>query len=565
MGTPKFGGAFTWESLACRFFQHDIDPLNPAFAEVASDHELVAIMASLNIDEWGDIATLAVLPDVGDEDVASTLFHEQVHYWQIISSPLLQSLFLTALQKIRLVVNANGGRATAICGEAGADIRLDLVTEGLLRARTLMSSPFTDVDVRWQVEIVADPPTDVAALSCRLPDDDREWPGFVAALGYGAPDRRLVQADLCSLTESSALASEMQRRGQLPGELLEHAPPLHDRYLGLWELWRRYHHGRAPEVDLVYPFVAVLDMALLGGVPGPLLSFNGRDDFPAERFSRLLTASGQEELPSSSGPGDLRRYQEALGKRVNLVPVDDVVARAKRRLLRILVFSLGPLLGLDADTWETRVNDLWRPDPSPVDEASLVRTLDHVFAKNEHLPLGAQILATMYNALCHRTDHPDHFVAPAQYEAILKQRFPLPIILMRGRYYMSQPTDQRDQRITVWPGMLRLDILRLTTLLPLVEGRAECGFVESGAECLYTAAGLGCPRSSKRRISDEAVAVRKKFGTASWCHRTQCDLITGMMRGPERDYWLARASAANPEGNWRSAFPDLDDERDHAD
>ncbi|MBB4155749.1 hypothetical protein GGQ80_003674 [Sphingomonas jinjuensis] len=541
MSTPTYGGSFAWINLICRFFRHDVDPLSRP-PPLTGSVEARAMLAAMAADNLSDMLDIGPLPLLNDEGVASTVFHEQVHYWQLLSSPLLQSLFITALQKIRLVVAMNGGTALSICGEVDFDDRPDLVTPRLANANTLLRPQFTSGDVRWQVEIVEDPPTSVAAVSCRQWEGGPEWPRFCAALGFGSAERRLVWADLEQLTEGHALGSEDRRARRAPRRLLEDAPPIEDVYLGLWELWCRRHGHRATEAALGDAFLVAVDLAMLGGRPGPLLELNHRNHFPGERFARLMTVSADLDLPALDHDDDVVRYQDRLAEAAGLPGVDGVLQTARIRLLRMLTFSLAPMLHLEVEDRRRAVERLLGDHLSQTQEDDAAAIVEAAMSEDQQLPVGAQVLATMYNALRHRSDNRAHFALPARHAATLEAGFPLPLVLMGGAYYFTRPAKDVRQPLTAYPDMLRQEIIQLFALIPCIEGESECGFVKSGAQCQYTLQGLGCARSARRPLSDAAAELRKRTGVATWCHRARCDLWTGLMPKEERAYWLARSS-----------------------
>ena len=537
----KYGGSFAWKSLISRFFDHDIDPFLDKLDFDGYD-EHWAVLAGIQANFWSDTDSLAVLPDIAEAAVRPTHFHEEAHYWQMLSSPLLQSVFLTALQKIRLVVKANEGRWEFICGEPGCDEHLELTAHALDWAQTLMKSEFSDVEVRWEREIVDSPPTGVAAFTATGGLYNHQYAGYVAALGYGGRERRLVSVDLTSLTESAAYVAEMKFLEQAPKSLLEDAPTIENAYVGLWELWRRYHGGRARDViALTNSFLATVDLALLGNAPGPLLSLAKMTDFPAERFGRLLAVSNDAGLmaPDES----LSSYQDRLAALAKLDTVDDVLEGGRRKILRILLFSLKPYLSIDDRQWKSWIDELFHPVTNAVCADAILEAVSEPFRVEQSLPIGSYILAAMFNALEHRAANRDAFADPAAHVDELEEKFPLPLILMGGNYYITRPHDRSYRKLPVWTGMLRLDIISLTAMMPLVYGRDKCGFIEFNADCVYVAKGLGCPRAGPERISQKEMQRRADANLANWCHKTHADLVTCLSRGEEREYWLKRAQS----------------------
>lgn len=164
MATEAVGGSFTWASLLCRFTR-DIDPFATADTN-AVDAEMLALQAGFGADEWADLDMPEPLPDIHDREVAFALMHESLHYWQLISSPMMQSLVITALQKVRLVTRLNGGDVNFVCGHPDFESDQAGTTAALAAAEALMGGARADrvtgLEVRKQVELIPDPATTIA-------------------------------------------------------------------------------------------------------------------------------------------------------------------------------------------------------------------------------------------------------------------------------------------------------------------------------------------------------------------------------------------------------------------
>lgn len=535
----KYGGAFTWESLLCRFFL-DIDPFAPQVKR--QPNEALAVLAALGADDWQDMCTVDVLPDQCDPDVAMTLFHEQVHYWQLISSPFLQSLFITALQKMRLVVAANKGNPSAICGDAGLDDAPDMVTRSLEYCYALMHGVNGEPQGIITTELGTSPPAAVTRFGVAMDDSDFAFPGYLGSLSY--PDRaedRHVNVDLLSLTESHAYISE-QMYGRLPVRgLAANEPAIAASYKGLWELWRRYFADGENGAAMLDSFLVAVDLALAGGQPYRLMQFHELQDFPVERFKRLFVVAKRMPLLDVAAGGNVAAYQQRLEGAANLAPQSQLLPSAKRRLLRMLTFSLGPQLGVKSEQWKQWLDALVNGAECKC-EPDILAAVIEVFKVEQNLPFGAQVLATMYNALDLRERRPELFIHPSRWSEELAEHFPLPLVILQGKYCAPRPKLSSGIPIPVRHGMLRHDIVALAAIRPTVLASSNCGFLESGMDCWFTAQGLGCPRNPGM-MDSRAKDIRGRTQLITWCHRTRAELILGLATPFETEYWTGRLAS----------------------
>jgi hypothetical protein len=549
MDTRRFGGSFSWESLLCRFAAHDIDPLAESPAPDLSRARSIAAVASIAADEWADIDVQDVLPDLNEQAVRSTLFHEQVHFWQLISSPLLQSIFLTGLQKIYLVTEANGGRSEGVCADpSGVD--QTYVTAALKCARSILSSAGEMTKLRWQQELRTNPPASTAAYWRKSAWDGETYPGYCAALSTGQEERRLVDVNPTSLSESAAFVAEMRYGARTIPRLTDGDDETQTLYKGLWELWVRWNPTRSQDEEaLSASFLAVVDLALLGGSAHALLGFEQIQDFPAERFGRLFAASGKLPSMASTADGNVQRYQDELAAHTKLMPVDVVLEQAQRRLLRVLVFSLRRYLSISKSVFDKWQGELSNADTDSISSDEMIHALVEVFSQPQSLPFGAHVLGTMFNALQHRRCNRDAFAVPHLHAQELEEAFFMPLILFRGTYYGARAGLKSGTPLPIWNGMLRHDIIALTTVLPMVEAENRCGFLKSMTDCLYTTNGIGCPLAPDARPPDAWLGIRKETGLGNWCHKTCCDMVLGLASEPSRSYWLKRAEAHRASQN----------------
>lgn len=544
----KIDGSFNWETLLCRFFLNDLDPFAPI--SPAQPLEPMALLAAQRAKQGSDGSLMRVLPERELLEVQQTLFHEEVHYWQLLSSPFLQSLFLSALQKTRLVVAANGGNPHAVCGEPGFDGAVGAVTRSLRACYAAMSRTMGEPEGILDSQLVIDPPTFVRRFGWTYPPDDDPMPGYLIVLLYpesveacsATLQPRVVNIDLTTLTESHAFISESQFKGCLPSRLAWSDPTDHELYKGIWEAWSRYYPGQPADVR-ARALAIVLQTAFDGGLPHALMQFQELEDFPVERFKRLLIRSPQAINSALATASEVQSYRAELEILCKLTPQAKVLSAAKARLMRVLIFSLAPFLG-HAYPWASWVEELL--DSERIDWKAL-EAVKQVFSKAQQLPLGAQVIATMYNAIELRQSDPTLFALPALNRDRLEKAFPLPLILLRGQYCFAGTGLVPGQPIPVWLGMLRHEVVALASVRPMIQGSYQCGFLESGAQCWYVAEGLGCPRSAGE-ISPEVFDVRVRTQLLNWCHRLHVDLRLGLATPEDLNFWTNREPPATPFG-----------------
>jgi len=147
----------------------------------------------------------------------------------------------------------------------------------------------------------------------------------------------------------------------------------------------------------------------------------------------------------------------------------------------------------------------------------------------------------MLNASWYRIERPGHFAMAAWVADRIAVPFPLPLVLIGGRYYHGA----REGRSNFGPeppyrsvmGDLREDFIGLATLRPLRRGDTRCGFIVDRVDCHYLRSGLGCPA---KRMTPEQEQRRIDSGMDDWCHWTKYGVLLDIASPTVVAHWLGR-------------------------
>jgi len=564
----RIEGNYNFESLFCNLFRVDMaspDLVHPprSHSDLTTETLLQAAEASFHARRAADAVQIQRLPDNLPPSTAPVLFHERLHYWQMISCPKLQWHFVLFLDKLRAQVAAAGGLPHWICGQTYAEqlVPPEILEESLKsidaefavypmtlsqeNLRTGKLPPiFDSVDRLGENWITTGDAPDGAwptsQLLLGLPHSPgKKLIGYGAMLMFPAASEKVVIFPFNGLylMESAAYISQQLYEGR-PLPKPEQLDEIEDqKYLGVWEYWRRLHgHRYSSEANLALAFLAAVDLTIMSDVIDitPSDSETHLEMFSLPyRFGKLAFAlQGLEPLQPKDGDEPAQavaQFQEQFCQWYGWPSPDFAIKKMAVQLTRIVVGAFArhiPATPENKALIETFLGDSLPPGTPQTsylaEHFELVEPIWNLFQYATGAPrIGQQVLGNMLNACLYRIKHPGEFALPHLYHAGLGRQFPLPLVLIDGTYYLDQEV---GNALNVgWPypitGMETLhDLIALMTIKPLKYGEAgQCGFLEEALECFYVKSGLGCPI---RGLTSEQREIREKVQLDDWCHWT---------------------------------------------
>ncbi|MBI5549857.1 MAG: hypothetical protein HY911_00015 [Desulfobacterales bacterium] len=540
--TAAIHGAFAFDSLLCHLFSASFN--QPEGIDRQRSDKLRsyhAFTAGYFSKQGRDALTIEHLPAEKMAPLTRALFHERVHYWQLIGSPLLQLGFTLHLERMRMGANSLGGRPDLIAGQHLWQEPKPGTAEQLEELLSSQEAHFGWVPVSEKMIqipnwIHRDPLTAMPFL--HMPHvNGKILPAYGALLGFGMQRKYvIVPFNIRYLLESAAVVSEALREGEglpKPGNLDSEEDQL---YFGAWEFWRRVHGPRyRNETELAYGFLAAVDLAMMPDVAGLNDSLNrggyADDEYRSEnfsvpyRFGKLafrsqglppLRIDGGEE-PSKA----VERFQKDICLFSGWPTPKQAAARMSVFLTEAMLQNYANFIE-NTDETVTAVKALF--DTPVMDFAenqgslqNLWRIIAEVAGAPERMArIGALVLGTMLNVCVERCSSPGKFALPHLYETDLALRFPLPLLIMDGQYYQDiEPGLHFGSPIPINGLQLLHDCVALLTLSPLRNDDRSCGFLLKGVPCWYMRQGFGCPQGNLTE-AERLERELKQLGDA--CH-----------------------------------------------
>ncbi len=572
-GAWQAEGAISFTSFATRLLRTDVSVLDdPGFA---MDDDAVRLSFWFNAAKGAALRTDFVshqsLPPAMGHETRSRLFHERLHYCQLMSYPLLQLHSLLGLESLRTAMLDHGGAAFMLAGLIGSGERRNPSELGGARTVTEALVSGTTVPTSTKVSM-PDGVTDAGLVDARLVREGAPpCPGLAGVLRLEEDDV-LVAFNAENLLESAAYVSQFLFERQEPPRLRDSDAQRELRYLGCWEVWCRFHEARYPSTrDLALGFLAAIDLALGAHVHAQLdhrmqdhlrhPATSAQIRYPHARFGLVLLAAAlvkpvvenvdpalsiaaisrfQHEICENLGWGDPQRGFAFMG------------AFLTQRFIVTTLWSFEDKVEIDDDLVAHAVNtpladladDLTALQPiwSKLAEAFHAVVPEVAGTVSVNCVFGSRVLAKMIAASYFRGTRPPVTAAPHLDPARLHERFALPLIRIGGQYYADiQLNDDFDPTVhglelkVLHEDPFRLssvDVLTDCVTLAALDGvrrnGGTCGLIDPVTRepgCLYAAAGAGCPQLGL--AADEA-DLRQRKGIADWCHWTFVAGATGL-------------------------------------
>lgn len=547
----SFEASFDVTSLLTNLFVGDDWPA----AEVNPDPKAWAAEAARHTGNWADTVPLHPMPALSPGQ-RRKLFHERVHYWQLMSLPLQQAEFILDLEQIKATAMQNGGKMPGISGMTyGTTLSEGELYQGRQSVRANFVTPKFEELHLFNPAATANlvPDRGIGMPFAMFPwgakSDNKALPAYLGMIFFHEVDNFvLVPFSGRNLLESAAYLCEKLREGELP-ERLEPSCSAEDiQYTGAWDFWLRLHgHRYASEEDLALGFLAAVDLAMCSDFD-PHESELVDDDERAiwtsipYRFGQIASGlQAQPPLLAGSSPEEsIAEFQAKFCKWCGLPAPDVIVRKALGRVTKCLALHMSsPSLKKHQDAIVAIVRT---PDWELASRTAELEAFWPIIAQdlaNASPLIGQTILWVMLNALRFRLRHPGRFAAPHIYESELSALFPLPLLSRDGMYYPDQTNPaasaaaERSGDSELRSDIVDLlhDCLSMMTASPLRSGTVECGFLAKAVPCWYQHCGLGCPTIGLR--PDQA-KTRRRTGLGNWCHWEQRRLRLDLPAHPDR-------------------------------
>jgi tetratricopeptide (TPR) repeat protein len=547
--------------------QSILDDGNFSFPDARAAQLMFWHLAQQGAKNGMDNIYLTTLPDGLSRDSLSRLFHERVHYAQLLSYPLLQLKFLHDLEELRVRVAHRGGRADVICGETDSDRTAQL--PDVLQEKQFMNAIMEGDPQVEATDMVTIPGggRDAGLVAARFAGPGgRRMPGFAGVLLFGESPL-LVPFNASNMLESAAYITQLLFEGAPLPRMTEKGSPIKQRYVGCWEVWRRMNtHRYRSENDLALAFLAAVDLALSAHVlaqeDGALTTAMERADYSVAiryihaRLGYIMLASAAfDPLDSSTGSLDaIQKFQDDCSGYLGWPDTGRayrfMAAFLTRRLIASSLWSFERMVEVDTGSLRTamltpldELTDnldvlvpMWR-----MLEASFHSTLE-VGAPN--YVIGSRLLAKMIaSSVFRRIDQPA-LAAPHLQPQTLTEQFELPCVRVGDQYYTDMAGQSLEglagQAIRIPTVDLAVDCIALAVLEPVRSNQSQCGLVDpvtGTANCVYVAGGAGCPQLGLTTAQQERRNAEQVY---DWCHWAYASLRTELMPKSFRHEWRKR-------------------------
>lgn len=514
-----------------------------------------------------------------EEEISINLFHELVHSWQALSSPMIILNFLNVSKKLR----ANAERLNLYLPRisntylffddddpnidfAYKSHRMNFIQrkEGRKLFRQIKktyeawrkqgySASWTDFvkELKSQLEtkykksiydllspdldmvphsynIVADePPLAMPFLIYGHEKEGERFASFGALIDYF--DMVYFTGD--NLMEAFASINDYLRKS-------ENIPPYNplkeedNMYLGVYEAYRRMHkHRYETEKELALSFLALVDLAFLNdpmGVHDDIYeydnSFRNENVSLPYRFGNLIyKARGFRpfKIKNDDVANSLKEWQDDYCRYLGYFLPDDGIRNMVCAILSSIINDASVYYRFSDESKILKTLTQMTKNTDNWNEC-LQYLLDEINKMYRHLN-GAKLtsqhhmLVMIVNALLFRQKHRGEMTAPCFYSNQILGSLENLLFVYNGEYY-GIPFDNYNDMPLKQMDVGHYSLLDLMVLKPMAkEGINSCGFLSSFIPCRFQHKGMGCPLIG---LSDDEKKRRASIGLDyDWCHR----------------------------------------------
>ena len=569
----KAHGIFDIDSMLIYFFSEDSKNHTPDYSWNMGEI-LEAAYAKKNQQTY-TLNHLYVL----EKRISINLFHELVHSWQALSSPMIILNFLNVSKKLR----ANAERLNLYLprisntylffddNDSNIDFaykshRMNFIqrkdgrklfrevkktyeewqkqgytncwTDFVKELKSLLETKYKhsiyellghDLDiVPRSYNIVADePPLAMPFLICNHEKAGERFASFGALIDYF--DMVYFTGD--NLMESFANINDYLRKG-------ESIPPYNslkeedNMYLGVYETYRRMHkHRYETEKELALSFLALVDLAFLNDPMGGHNdiyeydnSFRNENVSLPYRFGNLIyKAQGFRpfKIKNDDIANSLKEWQDDYCRYLGYFLPDDGIRNMVCAILSSIINDASVYYRFSDESKILETLTLMIKNTENWNEY-LQYLLDAINQMYQHLN-GAKLtsqhhmLVMMVNALLFRLRHRGEMTAPCFYSNLIFGSLENLLFIYNGEYY-GIPFDNYNDMPLKQRDVGHYSLLDLMVLKPMAkEGTNSCGFLSSFIPCRFQHKGLGCPLIG---LSEDEKRQRAYIGLDyDWCHR----------------------------------------------
>lgn len=534
-----FAGAFSFQSLLTRLMcgaKTDVVSSRTASDQNQySDAELFKwAMIAL---QGNDAIHIRQLPEDMPEEARRVLFHERIHYWQLLSSPPFYYDFLHRMDRLRAGAARRQLRYEWILGQTPNPLEQTKQLELYIDSNKANwdHHPVEPSMVRGADEVPYDLQTELLFLFSPHPTEGQVYPAYGALLMLPNGYVHMSMFSGYSLIESAAYVSECLHLGHDPEPWDSYEGPEDEIYYAPWEFFRRLHaHRYSNTRDLSLAFLAMVDLSLL---PDAMFPSSTRDiDLSHEntstsyRFGKLIYRSlGVDPLTFEGNAAKaIELFQDHFCRYTGWTHPTLVLRRAARFLSQVLVFSFANKIKDTPENRQLLTTVLQTTTDTDEDWQNTFLPLFQLLSETRKAKgnkLGDRIAFMMLNVIAYRMEHRARFAVPHLYHEELQAAFPLPVILYRESYRYDLNTNVSHR----CPGPLDIgamdvayDAIDLMTVMPLTQDEATCGFYANYTSCQFINAGLGCPLTN---LTDEQRSKRISLSLGDWCHWKKCLVV----------------------------------------
>lgn len=564
-------GKFDLESFVCNLLRDDTATASEELLRVSEEARQSLRMTQ----DWSKamLRVQVVIPEdpngllqMPNELISSSLpdlFHERIHYWQILGYPIFQIRFLYLLERLRGRIEDRGGRAEAIAGITAGPHASD---------RAILECVWKRVSHQLQA-------TEAPRIVFRAKENGKycqfeygligteegtetPYAGMTLDLARTGESVR-VPFDALHLMEGAVSVSEALRNNAEPPRV-DSCRKMDLPYWGCWLYWQEKHaECGLDQTGLMTAFLAAVDLALMGDC-ALVHDADFADRYEeyinelsvSKRFATICEVPIPE--PFASGTNDnlairIEAYQNALAQELGWRTPTDVSGAQMLRLTRILAaFLFRPqsgivtkgsqagrrLLNLSIRQWQDALDDcgiIW------TEVTDRIRRFDLGF-------IGYRSLAMILNYTVDRILHAGEHAVPHVYFHSLLNRFPLPLINFGGIYFKDFIFSALDEiyqnhPIGIIPADVASDCTQLASIAPMAldNDGTKCGLIDQHGQskCFYVSAGLGCPHPTQE-LSEQHSEARRQLNIHNFCHWTFTLMKADVADASTRHYWLSR-------------------------
>ncbi|MFL6451315.1 MAG: hypothetical protein ACJ746_27095 [Bryobacteraceae bacterium] len=557
-----FGARIDLQSFVCHLATTDLAPPKVRLSNWTHFESMTDLGRRML---GGKLNLLATVPDEIYEGAGDQLFHERLHYWQLIGYPVFQWRFVYSLERLRYRLFLQNAKTYVVAGLTTGHRASP--KEPVERAIAILDS----VVRTHPASLVEETRVEVTPNLCEL-----EIGLIKPATSYSLPHANVlircvdgtvarIPLDAVHLLESAVSVTEViSGIRKLPSdETMVSADTLH--YWGCWVYWREMLSASGLDTKrLMYVFLAAVDLAMMGDVgslldtdeasisedPATSLDKFQRELSPSMRFLHICKVSrvdlknvlSKEPFDritgefKSSDPDALYQLQGVMAAACKMsLPIDVAGRDLLRHTLQLGKFLLSSdgsdsrtpgqqavyeLCNMPLAAWRNAISvceTIWQE----IHQRRVEETMEFI---------GYKVWSVMKNFTESRCRQPAAHASPSYYLTLLRNRFPLPFVNFGGYFFAEREGIDDEKLLSMHlPGpKVAVDLIELLPLLGVSAGdsHSACGFIDHDvASCDYAVFGLGCPVIG---LTPKQTARREERNLGNYCHLAFSESKTGL-------------------------------------